>query len=67
MASCLFVVLRGEDGRVARVRAYYVYSAIAFFAVTLSFLRWMVGGDGVRRRSTAVKKSGTFSNSTAVV
>ena len=56
MASCLFVVLRGEDGRVARARAHYVYSAIAFFAVTLSFLRWMVGGDG----GSAAKHRGEF-------
>ena len=56
MASCLFVVLRGEDGRVARVRAHYVYSVIAFFAVTLSFLWWMVEGDGV----SAAKHRGEF-------
>ena len=47
MASRFFVALGREGGRIARVRAHYVYSAIAFFAVTLSLLRWMVGGDGV--------------------
>ena len=58
MVSCLFVALGGKNSATwfpwhlvvkagfARVRTHYVYSAIAFFAVTLSFLRWMVGGDG---------------------
>ena len=56
MASCFFVALGGEGRRVSRVRAHYVYSAIAFFAVTLSFLWWMVGGDGV----SAAKHRGEF-------
>ena len=58
MVSCLFVALGGKNSAAwfpwlfvvkagfARVRAHYVYSAIAFFAVTLSFWWWMVGGDG---------------------
>ena len=68
MASCLFVALGGKNSAAwfpwlfvvkagfARVRTHYVYSAIAFFAVTLSFLWWMVGGDGV----SAAKHRGEF-------
>ena len=46
MASCFFVLFVVKAGGSRAYARIYVYSAIAFFAVTLSFLRWMVGGDG---------------------